>query len=191
MLIGLTRVSLPSQSDALQRDALEKAGCERIFSDIGTGASFDRPGLNAALAFARGGDQIVVWKLDRLGRSAKDILATVEELGRRGIGFRSLTEQLDTETPSGRLLFALVAALAQAEREILSERVVHGLRAARKRGARLGRPNALSPEKKRVAAALLTEGSLSVRDVAREVGVSPATLYRAFPGGAEGLRNVA
>lgn len=183
MLIGLTRVSLPSQSDALQRDALEKAGCEKVFSDVGTGASFDRPGLNAALAFAREGDVIAVWKLDRLGRSARDILATVEELGRRGIGFRSLTENLDTDSPSGRLIFTLVAALAQAEREILAERVVHGLRAARKRGVRLGRPNALSPEKKKVAAALLAEGSLSVRDVAREVGVSPATLYRAFPRG--------
>lgn len=184
MIIGYTRISTPSQNDQLQRDALERAGAERIFSDVGTGSSFERPGLKAALEFARDSqDEVVVWKLDRLGRHVGEIIGTVDDLGRRGIGFRSLTENLSADTASSRLLFTIVAALAQAEKDVLIERVNAGLDAARRRGVRLGRPNALTPEKEKMAAALLREGSMSVRAIAAQVGVSAPTIYRSFPGG--------
>ncbi len=183
MIIGYTRISTPSQNDQLQRDALQRAGAEQIFSDVGTGSSFERPGLKSALQFARAGDEVVVWKLDRLGRHVGEIIGTVDDLGRRGIGFRSLTENLSADSASSKLLFTIVAALAQAEKDVLVERVNAGLDAARRRGVRLGRPNALTPDKEKMAAALLREGSMSVRAIAAQVGVSPPTIYRTFPGG--------
>lgn len=188
MIIGYTRISTPSQNDQLQRDALERAGAEQIFSDVGTGSSFERPGLKSALQFARTGDEVVVWKIDRLGRNVSAIIGTVDDLGRRGIGFRSLTENLSADSASSRLLFSVIAALAQAERDFLIERVNAGLDAARRRGVRLGRPNALTPEKEKMAAALLREGSMSVRAIAAQVGVSPPTIYRAFPGGKSAIQ---
>lgn len=183
MIIGYTRISTPSQNDQLQRDALERAGAEQIFSDVGTGSSFERPGLKSALQFARTGDEVVVWKLDRLGRHVGEIIGTVDDLGRRGIGFRSLTENLSADSASSRLLFTIVAALAQAEKDVLVERVNAGLDAARRRGVRLGRPNALTPDKQKMALALLREGSMSIREIAKKCGVSAPTIYRAFPGG--------
>ena len=184
MIIGYTRISTPSQNDQLQRDALERAGAERIYSDVGTGSSFERPGLKAALEFARDSqDEVVVWKLDRLGRHVGEIIGTVDDLGRRGIGFRSLTENLSADSASSRLLFSVIAALAQAERDFLIERVNAGLDAARRRGVRLGRPNALTPDKEKMALALLREGSMSIREIAKKCGVSAPTIYRAFPGG--------
>lgn len=188
MIIGYTRISTPSQNDQLQRDALEAAGAERIFSDVGTGVSFQRPGLAMALSQLRKSDELVVWKLDRLSRNLRGIIEVVDDLGRRGIGFRSLTENLSADSASSKLLFTIVAALAQAERDVLVERVNAGLDAARRRGVRLGRPNALTPDKEKMAAALLREGSMSVRAIAAHVGVSPPTIYRRFPAGKAGVQ---
>jgi DNA invertase Pin-like site-specific DNA recombinase len=190
MLIGYSRVSTSAQSDNLQIDALEAAGCAKLFKDVGSGANFDRPGLKAALEYLRDGgeDTLVVYSLSRLGRSVRDVLATVEELGARKIGLRSLSEQIDTTTAAGRLALHVIAAIQQAEREVLVERVSDGIRASRARGAVWGRPKVLTPEKYEMAAALMREGSLSVRQIAKQVGVAPATIYRNFPGGKLALK---
>ena len=138
MLIGYARVSTLDQNLDLQVDALRKAGCEKIFAETGSGAKSDRPELSEALAFARQKDTVVVWKLDRLGRSLKHLIDTVNDLHKRGIGFRSLQEHLDTTTPSGKLFFHIFGALAEFERDLIRERTNAGLVAARARG-RLGR----------------------------------------------------
>jgi DNA invertase Pin-like site-specific DNA recombinase len=181
VLIGYARVSTHDQKTELQLDALQKAGCERVFVEKASGAQRDRPELIAALNYARAGDTIVVWKLDRLARSLKQLLETVEDLEGRGVGFRSVTEALDTTTPGGRLVFHIFAALAEFERCIIRERTIAGLAAARERGRRGGRPPALSSDAQLAAKALLREGSLTVVEVARHVGVTPSTLYRYFP----------
>ncbi len=139
MLVGYARVSTRDQTHALQLDALSKAGCERIFEETASGAQRDRPQLAAALDYVRKGDAIVVWKLDRLARSIKQLIETVEHLERREIGFRSLTEQIDTTTAGGRLIFHIFGALAEFERSIIRERSRAGLEAARARGRIGGR----------------------------------------------------
>lgn len=172
-----------NQTHALQLDALSKAGCERIFEETASGAQRDRPQLAAALDYVRKGDAIVVWKLDRLARSIKQLIETVEHLERREIGFRSLTEQIDTTTAGGRLIFHIFGALAEFERSIIRERSRAGLEAARARGRIGGRPRALSPTDLIAAKAMLTNRDITVAEVARRLSVSPATLYRHLPGG--------
>jgi len=178
MLIGYARVSTLDQSLDLQLDALRKAGCERIFSETGTGAKSDRPQLSEALAFARQKDTLVVWKLDRLGRSVKHLIDTVNDLKERGIGFRSLQENLDTTTSSGKLLFHVVGALAEFERDIIRERTNAGLLAARARGRLGGRPRVLNTKQIQMAKALLQDRQNSINDVCMTLGVSRSTLYR-------------
>src|SRR3954452_21699633 len=134
MLVGYARVSTQDQILALQQDALDKAGCERIFTDTASGAKAERKGLDEALAYVRAGDTLVVWKLDRLGRSIRHLIDVIKALQERGIGFVSLTEQIDSTTSGGKLVFHVFAALAEFERDIIRERTQAGLSAARARG---------------------------------------------------------
>ena len=180
MLVGYARVSTADQTLALQQDALQQAGCERVFTDTASGARADRPGLEAAIAFARAGDTLVVWKLDRLGRSLPHLVQTVTQFQERGIGSRSLTEQLDT-TSGGKLIFHVFAALAEFERDAIRERTQAGLAAARARGRRGGRPRspALNDAKKvALAQRLYEDGPTSIEDLCRMLKVSRSTLYR-------------
>lgn len=181
MLIGYARVSTDDQTTDLQLDALAKAGCEQVFTEKASGAQRDRPQLKAALKYARKGDTIVVWKLDRLARSLKQLIETVEDLEARKIGFKSLTEAIDTTTPGGRLVFHIFAALAEFERGIIRERTVAGLAAARARGARVGRKPSLGPKDLAAARAMLKDPRISIGEVARRLGVAPSTLYRHIP----------
>lgn len=180
-LIGYARVSTRDQTVAAQLDALRKTECARIFQETASGANSDRPQLVAALDYMREGDTLVVWKFDRLARSLKQLIATVEELERRSIGFRSLTEAVDTTTPSGRLVFQLFGALAEFERNVMRERTRAGLDAARARGKMGGRPAKLKEEDLKAAKALLADPKINVSDVAQRLGVSSATLYRHIP----------
>jgi len=187
MSVGYARVSTHDQDLALQLDALHAAGCERIFTEKASGAQRDRPQLHAALDYMRADDTLVVWKLDRLARSLRQLLDTVEALHSRHIGLRSLTEAIDTGTPGGTLVFHLFGALAEFERSIIRERTRAGLAAARARGRTGGRPPALSAVDKQAARALLKDPAITVEDVAKRLQVSSATLYRHFPGGRSGL----
>ena len=180
MLVGYARVSTLDQNLDLQTDALRAAGCERIFSDRTSGARTDRPGLREALAFARDGDLLAVWKLDRLSRSLSHLVETVQELERRGIGFRSLTEGLDTSNPGGKAIFPIFAAIASVERTLLQERTRAGLASVRQRGRIGGRPKLLTTEKLEAAIKLLATGT-PPREVATILGVSIPTLYRHCP----------
>jgi len=185
VLIGYARVSTQEQSPRLQLDALEAAGCGKVFVEKASGAQRDRPELKAALGYLRdgAGDVLVVWKLDRLARSLKQLIETVEGLEARGIGFRSLTEAIDTTTAGGRLVFQIFGALAEFERQVIRERTTAGLAAARARGKKGGRPPALSPKDLTAARALLRDPAITVEEVARRLKVAPATLYRHLPGG--------
>ncbi len=183
MLVGYARVSTQDQKPALQRDALTATGCEKLFEETASGAQRDRPQLQAAIDYMRAGDTLVVWKLDRLARSMKQLIETVEGLDARGIGFRSLTEAIDTTTPGGKLVFHIFGALAEFERSIIRERTKAGLASARARGRLGGRPPALSPEDLAAARALLSDPEITVDAVARRLGVAPSTLYRHLPGG--------
>ena len=159
MLIGYARVSTSDQRLDLQQDALRGAGCERIFTDIVSGAKTERLGLTAALDACRAGDILVVWKLDRLGRSLAHLVATVEDLAGRSVGFRSLQEQLDTTTAGGKLIFHLFASLAEFERDLIRERTHAGLTAARARGRNGGRPKGVDEKKRKAAVALKRDPS--------------------------------
>jgi DNA invertase Pin-like site-specific DNA recombinase len=183
MLVGYARVSTQDQKPALQTDALRAAGCERVFIEKASGAQRERPELTAALDFMREGDTLIVWKLDRLARSMKQLVETIERLETRKVGFRSLTESIDTTTPGGRLVFHIFGALAEFERSIIRERTTAGLSAARARGRRGGRPRSLTEKDLAAAKALLRDPEITVEDVARRLGVGPATLYRHLPGG--------
>jgi DNA invertase Pin-like site-specific DNA recombinase len=187
MLIGYARVSTQDQNPELQLDALKESGCERVFTERASGAQRDRPELQAALAYMRSGDTLVVWKLDRLARSLKQLIETVEAMEEKGIGFRSLTEALDTTTSGGRLVFHIFGALAEFERSIIRERTVAGLASARSRGRLGGRPRALSQDDLTVAKALLRDPEITVEQVAERLGVAASTLYRHLPGGRAGL----
>lgn len=180
MLIGYARVSTQEQNLDLQLAALEAAGCSRIFKDQAGGSRADRPGLDAALAHARAGDSLVVWKLDRLGRSTAQLIALVLDLGCREIEFRSLTESIDTSTAAGRCMFTMMAAFAQMERELIVERTRAGLDAAKKLGRTGGRPRKMTDTKLSAARKLLESGT-PPRDVAGNLGISVATLYRRLP----------
>ena len=178
MLIGYARVSTVDQNLALQRDALTEAGCAKIFIEQMSGAVADRPALHDALEFARSGDTLIVWKLDRLARSIKQLIETIENLRVRGIGFRSLTEALDTTTAQGRLVVHRFGALAEFERSLIRERTHAGLAAARCVGRLGGRPPKLDIE---VAKAMLANPDIVVTQIAHRLGVSPSTLYRHIP----------
>jgi DNA invertase Pin-like site-specific DNA recombinase len=187
MLVGYARVSTQDQNPALQHDALTAAGCERIFTEKASGAQRDRPELAAAIAYVRPGDCLVVWKLDRLARSLPQLIETVAHLEAEGIGFRSVTEAIDTTTAGGKLIFHIFGALAEFERSVIRERTRAGLKAARDRGRTGGRPPALSPADLAAAKAMLSDPTITVADVAKRMNVSQATLYRHLPGGRGGV----
>lgn len=191
MLVGYARVSTRDQNPALQLDALRAAGCERVFEETGSGARADRPQLRAALDFMRPNDTLLIWKLDRLARSTKQLIDTVEALKARDIGFRCLTQELDTTTPGGRLVFTLFSALAEFERDVIRERTRAGLDAARARGRVGGRPPALSDRDLAAARALLRDPALTVDEVAAHLNVAVSTLYRHLPGGRGAVREAA
>jgi len=178
MLVGYARVSTPDQKLDLQRDALMQAGCEKVFSEIAGGATSERRGLAEAMAFMRDGDTLAVWRLDRLGRSLPHLIETIRGLESRGVGFRSLQENMDTTTSGGRLIFHVFAALAEFERDLIKERTQAGLSAARARGRIGGRPRVLSPAKAAIAQTLRRDTSRSVKEICAALGVSEATFYR-------------
>lgn len=180
MQVGYARVSSSEQRLDLQTNALTTAGCERIFSDTISGAKAERPGLRDALDYCRGGDVLTVWRLDRLGRSLPDLLRIVGDLEQRQIGFRSLTEALDTTSAGGRLAFAIFGAISSFELSVLRERTRAGLEAARQRGRFGGRPRSMTDEKIEAARKLLAGGTPH-KDVARMFSVSVPTLYRWVP----------
>lgn len=181
MFVGYARVSTQDQSPSLQRDALTKEGCNRIFEEKASGAQRDRPELMAALDYMRKGDTLVVWKLDRLARSLKQLIETVETLDAQGVGLRSVTENIDTTTTGGKLVFHIFAALAEFERGVIRERTTAGLAAARARGRVGGRPRSLSDSDLIEARALLADQEITVKQVAQRMGVSVSTLYKHLP----------
>lgn len=182
MLIGYARVSTDDQKLELQLAALRKAGCKNLFHErVRAGNKQEQPALQQALGVARKGDSLVVWKLDRLGRTVKGLIELVDTLHARGIQFRSLTESLNTSTPAGRLFFHLVASFAQMERELICERTQAGIRIARARGRLGGRPKKMT-ESKMAAARKLLSDDVDPKTVARDLGISISTLYRYLPG---------
>lgn len=180
MLIGYARVSTADQNQHLQRDALKAAGCVEIFEDTASGAKRDRPGLSNALSRCQPGDSLAVWKLDRMGRSLSHLIEIVRGLEARGIGFRSLTESLDTTTPAGRLIFHVFGALGEFERDLIRERTRAGLAAARIRGRKGGRPREISDEKLKAIEAMLPDAALTMDQISERVGVKRNTIYATF-----------
>ena len=177
MLIGYARVSTDDQNLDMQHDALQRAGCEKVYSDRQSGASADRPGLITALDVLRSNDTLVIWRLDRLGRSLKDLIHLVERLEQRGVGLKSLQENIDTTTTGGRLVFHLFGALAEFERNLIRERTQAGLSAARARGKLGGRPKMLDSTKRELTLRLHRERQHSVNEICRLMGISKSTLY--------------
>lgn len=177
MLIGYARVSTDDQNLDLQKDALTRAGCERILEDHQSGAKAERPGLRVALDYARAGDTLVVWRLDRLSRSLKDLIEMITQLEARGIGLKSLQESLDTSSSSGKLIFHIFGALAEFERNLIRERTQAGLQAARARGRKGGRPKALDADKQVLAVQLYAEKKHTVKRICQMMGISKPTLY--------------
>ncbi len=178
MKIGYCRVSTGDQSLDLQKDALSKAGCEKIFEDIVSGAKSNRPGLNILLEFARKNDQIVVWRLDRLGRSMKDLISLVSTLEEKDIQLASLNESIDTSTSSGKLFFHIFGAIAEFEKNLIVDRTRAGLSAARARGRKGGRPKLLDKSKRELAVKLYHEREKTVKEICELMGVSKPTLYK-------------
>ena len=184
MYIGYARVSTDDQNLALQEDALKEAGCEKIFYDKVSGAKSDRPGLQEALDYLRNGEDIlVVWRLDRLGRSLKDLIELVNQLEERRIGFKSLQDPVDTTSPGGMLVFHIFGALAEFERNLIRERTKAGLKATRARGKKGGRRRALNEEQKQRLYQLYDDSSLdggkkyTVKEICEMMGISRSTLY--------------
>lgn len=191
-LLGYARVSTLEQNADLQRDALGAAGCWRVFTDHVSGVREQRPELDRVLEALRPGDTLVVWRLDRLGRSLRHLIDVATDLAARGVGFRSLTESVDTTTPGGRLIFHMFGALAQFERELVRERTLAGLTSARARGRNGGRPTIMTADKLAAARRMYAQRELSGEQIARALGVSRSTLYRALTKvGAVGLVAVA
>ena len=176
MHIGYARVSTQDQNSDLQLDALKQAGCEQVFNEKKTGRTLQRPELEACLRTLRKGDTLVVWRLDRLGRSLKDLVETVNALEERGIGFKSLTESIDTTSAGGRLVFHLFSALAEFERNLISDRTKAGLAAARARGRKGGRKPKMTAADIKKAAAMLKDPTITKTEVAKHFGVSRVTL---------------
>src|SRR5439155_19663251 len=172
MLVGYARISTSDQTLNLQRDALEKIGCSKIFTDTISGATTERHGLDAALAYVREGDTLVVWRLDRLGRSLKHLIETITTLNNRKIGFKSIQENIDTTTSGGKLIFHIFGALAEFERDIIRERTKAGLQAARARGRLGGRPKALTVKKTAMAQALYNDKNNTVDEICKTLNIS-------------------
>jgi len=188
-LIGYARVSTHDQNLELQREALTRAGCQKIYEDKVSGARAGRPGLTKALEVLREGDTLVVWKLDRLGRSVKQLVDLVGELHKQAVQFKSLTDAIDTGSPSGRFFFHVMAGLAEMERELTVERTRAGLEAARQLGRKGGRKPKMTDSKIESAKKLLASG-IPPRDVARNLGISIPTLYRWVPASAHAWRTL-
>jgi DNA invertase Pin-like site-specific DNA recombinase len=178
MLIGYARISTLDQTLALQQDALNAAGCEQLYTDTASGARTDRPGLAQALSHLRSGDTLVVWRLDRLGRSLAHLIETIKELEGRGVHFRSLQEQLDTGTSGGKLVFHVFGALAEFERDLIRERTHAGLAAARARGRVGGRPRKLSAKQVEHLRTLAADKDNKVAEICNTMGISRKTFYR-------------
>jgi DNA invertase Pin-like site-specific DNA recombinase len=183
MLIGYARVLTHEQTLNLQQDALHKAECTKLFTDTASGAKTERKGLDEALSYVRKGDTLVVWRLDRLGRSLLHLITTMTALEERGIGFKSLTENIDTTTSGGKLISHIFGALAEFERNLIRERTQAGLTAARARGRRGGRPNALTGKKLSIAQSLYDDPTNSIVEICRTLKISRATLYRSIKTG--------
>lgn len=177
MLIGYARVSTDEQKMDLQTDALQKAGCQKVYSDTASGAKDDRPGLRRALDMLDRGDTLVVWKLDRMGRSLQHLVTTVNELQARGVEFQSVQEKIDTTTPGGRLVFHVFAALAEFERELIRERTKAGVDAARLRGRRGGRRHKLGEAEAKTLAAMAKQ-KIPTEQICGSMGISRATYFR-------------
>lgn len=180
MQFGYARVSTGEQDCSMQVDALRAAGCERVFAETASGAATERPELAAALSHSRAGDILVIWRLDRLGRSLPHLIEIVGKLEQAGVGLRSLAEGIDTTTPNGRLIFRIFGALAEFERELIRERTRAGLASARARGRKGGRPPKLGAEKMRIARRLLDDADTTISEVARTLGVHRSTLHKAL-----------
>ena len=180
MIIGYARVSTNEQNPELQLDALTSAGCERLYQESKSGSSRERPELVRCLDSLREGDTLVVWRLDRLGRSLKDLVEIISELEGQGIGFRSLTEAIDTTSTGGKLIFHIFAALSEFERSLIQERTKAGLAAARARGRKGGRPKALSKDQTKKARAMLSDPHITKTEVAKHFGVTRVTLNKAL-----------
>jgi DNA invertase Pin-like site-specific DNA recombinase len=181
MQIGYARISTGEQTLHLQEDALNQAGCEQLYRDVASGAKADRPGLTKAVEHLRTGDTLVVWRLDRLGRSLRHLIDTLTDLDKRGIGFKSLTENIDTTTPGGRLIFHIFGSLAEFERDLIRERTNAGLAAARSRGRTGGRPPVKAfrnPATLAMAKDLYHNTKTSIDDICRQFNISRPTLYR-------------
>lgn len=178
MLIGYARISTNDQNLNLQRDALKTAGCTQICEDTASGANAARPGLEKALGMLREGDTLVVWKLDRLGRSLKHLIESVQTLDGRGVGFKSIQDNIDTTTPGGKLLFHILGSLAEFERDLIRERTNAGLAAARARGRKGGRPPGGFAKKREAALALRQDPKRSVQEICEILHISQATFYR-------------
>lgn len=181
-LLGYARVSTLEQNSTFQADALKAAGCYRVFTDRASGALDERPELAKLIDQARSGDTVVVWRLDRLGRSLRHLIDTVNELAERQVGFRSLTESIDTTTPGGKLIFHIFGALAEFERELIRERTQAGLAAARARGRHGGRPVVMSPDKVAAARRMYESREFTIEAIARALSVSRASIYRHLTG---------
>lgn len=179
--VGYARVSTIDQDPTLQFDALAAAGCAKVFEDCASGARADRAGLRSALEYVRDGDVLIVWKLDRLGRSLPHLIETVTSLATRGVGFRSITEAIDTTTPGGRLVFHLFGALGEFERDLIRERTRAGLAAAAARGRKGGRKRVVTSQKLDRARTIIAKG-LTVREAATRLKVGKTTLYAALRG---------
>lgn len=178
MLIGYVRCSTADQNLDLQVDALQKAGCQQIFKDVMSGAVDDRPGLQQALVNLKAGDTLVVWKLDRLGRSLQHLIGVIHDLNQKGIGFKTLTESIDTTNAPGRLVLHIFAALAEFERSLIQQRTRAGLEAAKLRGRIGGRPHKLTESQVKIAEQLFLERNISVTEIAQSLGVSRSSIYR-------------
>lgn len=185
MVYGYARVSTEGQDAALQQDALVKAGCDRIFTDVASGAKAHRPELDHMLDLLREGDTVIVWKLDRLGRSLQNLVELINDFNDRGVQFRSLTEAIDTDTPGGTLIFNIFGSLAQFERDLIRERTRAGLEAARARGRTGGRPQSLNERQIEEARRLYESGSVTVNQIAAMMGVGRSTIYRYLNHGKE------
>ncbi|TDA43630.1 recombinase family protein [Burkholderia pyrrocinia] len=176
-ILGYARVSTVEQTLDLQRDALQAAGASNIYEDKASGKTADRPELEHCLKALRAGDTLVVWRLDRLGRNLQDLIRIVNNLEARDVKFRSAMESIDTGGPTGKLVFHMFAALAEFERELIRERTLAGLEAARARGRHGGRPPALDAKQRKAALAMMKNRDLSVAEISRQFGVSRTTLY--------------
>jgi DNA invertase Pin-like site-specific DNA recombinase len=178
MLIGYARVSTQDQNLDLQVEALKKIGCEKIFKEIVSGVKTDRESLNETFSYLRSGDSLVVWRLDRLGRTLKQLIELINSLKEKGIGFVSITEAIDTTTPTGQFFFHITAAFAELERDLIRERTKAGLASARARGRKGGRPKAIDSEAFQMALILYNEKKTTVASISKQFNISKRTFYR-------------